>query len=296
MKHRSPEIHVWRWTRRIAATDEEAWRERLVRLGPGNIVVHGRPGLKTVCTEAYAQTPAVVRKIAREFGGRLEKLDLRKIATSASTPRKPLRLAADFAVMDAYGCWPGTVSKPRTLLRIGGAMAFGTGEHATTASCLRILRHEAKHLGRGWTALDIGTGTGILAIAAEKFGASRVDAIDNDPRAVRAARANVLLNRCKLVTARRADLFKWNTRRAYSVVVANVFSEILRENAQRIVNAVQPAGCLVLSGILRIQEEETGASFVAKGLCIEQTRRRGKWSTIVLRRITASAQTKHAVS
>lgn len=231
-----------------------------------------------------------------KFGGKVEKLDVQKLAERATAPRKPLKLASDFVVMDAHGRWHSGVPRPRVLLRIGGAMAFGTGEHATTASCLRILRHEARRLAGGWTALDIGTGTGILAIASEKLGASRVDAFDNDPRAVRAARANARLNRCRLVSVKSIDLFRWKPSRSYPMVIANVFSEILKANAPRIVRAVAPGGCLVLSGILRTQETETAAAFTARGFRIEKTKCRGKWSTIVLRRATLEPHPGRGVS
>ena len=296
MKSSSPSRHVWNWSRRIAAEDEDAWRDRLAFLGPDKIAVHGRPGLRTVRIEAYSETAAALRRAIREFGGKLEKLDVQKLAARAAAPRKPLRLSADFAVMDAHGNWPSKRPLPRVLLRIGGSMAFGTGEHATTASCLRILRHEASRFGSGWAALDIGTGTGILAIASEKLGASRVNAFDNDPRAVRAAQANVRLNHCKRVSVKCADLFLWNPSRRYPVVMANVFSEILRANAARIVRAVGPGGCLVLSGILRAQEAETAAAFTSRGLRIDQTKRRGKWSTVVLRRTGSPSHRRRNVS
>ncbi|MBU3664329.1 MAG: methyltransferase domain-containing protein [Chthoniobacterales bacterium] len=240
--------------------------------------------MKTIRFEVYSADAAPLRKAKRDFGGAVDKIDVIRIATRAGAPRKPLRLAGDLAVMDTHGIWPSTLPKPHILLRIGGAMAFGTGEHATTSACLRFLRHEAASLGCGWTMLDIGTGSGILAIAAEKLGAARVEAFDHDPRAVRAAQANVHRNRCTRVTVEAADLLKWNPGRTrHPVVVANVFSEILRAAAPRIARTVAPGGCLVLSGILRAQEQETVAAFVALGLAEEQTTRRGKWVTVKLR-------------
>jgi ribosomal protein L11 methyltransferase len=235
--------------------------------------------------EAYDTSAAPLRRVAREFGGKVDRLDAEKLVARANAPRRPLRLASDFAVIDAHGTWPAKDKKPRILLRIGGAMAFGTGEHATTAACLRFVRDEAARLGEGWTMLDIGTGTGILAIAAEKLGAARVIAFDYDPRAIKAAEANAKRNRCRRVKFSLADLLAWKPGKTrYPLVAANVFSEILRAAAPQITDAVQPGGCLVLSGILRVQEKETLATFVARQLRLEKTSRRGKWVTLQLRK------------
>lgn len=285
MKAKASPRHIWRWVRHASANHEDAWRERLAFLGGANLVVHARPGTKMIRLEAYDTSSVPLRRLAREFGGKVDRLDAEKIVARANAPRAPLRLDREFAVMDAHGTWPAKDKKPRTLLRIGGAMAFGTGEHATTAACLRFVRDEAGRLGAGWPMLDIGTGTGILAIAAEKFGAGRVAAFDYDPRAVQAAQANTQRNRCRRVKITRADLLAWKPGRTrYPLVVANVFSEILRAAAPQIVEAVAPGGCLILSGILRVQEKETLATFVTRKLQLEKTSRRGKWVTLQLRK------------
>ena len=187
------------------------------------------------------------------------------------------------AVIDAHGSWPAAQAKPRLLLRIAGAMAFGTGEHATTSACLRFLRAEAARLEPGWTTLDIGTGSGILAIAAEKLGAERVDAFDYDERAIKAAQANLRRNRCRRITLTKKNLLRWKPRSRHPIVVANVFSEILRLAAEPITAAVRPGGCLILSGILRPQEQETLETFRALGFHLEAVSRRGKWVTLQLR-------------
>lgn len=275
--------HIRRWVRHASATqeDEDAWRERLAFLGAG-LVIHGRPGTKLIRLEGYGPDK-ILRDLAREFGGRLERIDTLKIATRANAPRRPLRIAGDLAIIDAHGTWPSKQAKPRILLRIAGAMAFGTGEHATTAACLRFLRGEAARAGGDWTFLDIGTGSGILAIAAEKLGAARVDAFDYDERAVRAAQANIRRNRCSRIRLTKKNLLRWKPRSHHPIVVANVFSEILRLAAPPITAAVRPGGCLILSGILRLQEHELLEDFLTRGFRLEAASRRGKWVTLRLR-------------
>lgn len=278
---RRPSRHVWRWVRHAAARHEDAWRERLSFFGTG-LVVLGRPGARVIRLEGYG-APALLRQVREVLGGTLERIDAVAIATRANAPRRALQISRELAVIDAHGTWAAAKPKPRLLLRIAGAMAFGTGEHATTAACLRFLCAEAARLDPGWTALDIGTGSGILAAAAEKLGADRVEAFDYDNRAIPAAQANLRRNRCRRVTLTRRDLAKWKPARRYDVVVANVFSEILRAAAPKIVAVLRPGACLILSGILRAQEKETLTPFLARGTVLEKATRRGKWVTLQLR-------------
>ena len=279
-KVRSPR-HIRRWVRHASATHEEAWRERLAVAGTG-LVVHSRPGTKLLRLEVYGPD-RMLRALTKEFGGKLERIDTVAIATRANAPRRPLRITGDLAVIDVHGKWPEAKPRPRILLRIAGAMAFGTGEHATTAACLRFLHREAAQAGEDWTMLDIGTGSGILAIAAEKLGAKKVDAFDNDERAVQAARANIRRNRSRRTNLTKKNLLQWKPRQRHPVVVANVFSEILRLAAPQITAAVRSGGCLILSGILRSQENETLESFLPRGFQLEAISRRGKWVTLQLR-------------
>lgn len=275
---------TWRWTRNAPAHHEAAWRERLSCLGAGCLVVHARPRAKTIRLEVYADKPQSLRQLARIVGGKVDRLDAGKIAARANAPRKPLRIGRTFGVVDTDGRWPDNLPRPKHLLRIGSAMAFGTGEHATTSACLRHLAAEAGSCARGWTCLDLGTGSGILAIAAEKLGAAKVRAIDYDPRAVKAAKENLRRNRAHRTNLTKGDLLKWSPGRTrHRVVLANVFSEILRAAAPRITRSVAPGGCLVLSGILRTQEAGVLRTFRPLGFKLEAAPRRGKWVTLLLR-------------
>jgi ribosomal protein L11 methyltransferase len=261
---------------------EEAWRARLA-LPECDLVIHARPGRPFARLETYHPQAAPLRKLQNKWGGQLDRIDWLALATRANAPRRPRRLHRDLGVLDAGGRWPASQPAPRVLLRVAGAMAFGTGEHATTSACLRFLCAEAGRLGPRWTALDIGTGSAILAMAAEKLGAARVQAFDRDPRAIPAARANLRRNHCRRVTLTRRDLAAWRPRRRFHVVVANIFSEILRANAMQIITALRPGAVLILSGILRPQEKETLVPFLSRGLLLEKTARRGQWVTLQLR-------------
>ena len=112
----------------------------------------------------------------------------------------------------------------RPILIIPAAMAFGTGDHATTATCLRMLSDfSATRTGR-WEALDLGTGTGILALTARLLGAARCDAWDFDPACIRATRENSRVNGLRNVPAARVDVMDWTPSRQWEVVTANLFS------------------------------------------------------------------------
>jgi len=276
--------NTWRWTRRAAVHQEAAWRERLSCLGPGCLVVHAQPRAKTIRLEAYSDKPQSLRQLASILGGKVDRLDADKIAARANAPRRPLRIGRKLGVIDTSGRWPADLPRPDILLRIGSAMAFGTGEHATTSACLRYLVDEAASCPSGWTCLDLGTGSGILAIAADKLGAAKVRAIDYDPRAVKAAKDNLTRNRAQHVNLTKGDLLKWSPgRMRYRIVLANVFSEILRAAAPRIARSVAPGGCLMLSGILRTQETGVLRTFRPLGFKLEAAARRGKWVTLRLR-------------
>lgn len=282
VKHSAPPC--WQWTRRIAAAEEEIWRERLAEFSPAQLVIHGKPRSQSAQLGLYDNNPAALRALAKQHGGRVTRINLAQLSARASQPRKPLRLTKDLGVLDTHGAWPVRWPRPQHLIRIGSELAFGTGEHATTASCLRLLHKETAELADHWTALDAGTGSGILAIAAEKFGAHKIEAFDYDTMALRTAERHAQLNTCRRITFARRDLLRWKPRRRYRVVLANVYSEILRAAAASLTQAVAPDGCLILSGVLREQEKDVLQTFRKQKFAADKIFRRGKWSAMLLRR------------
>jgi ribosomal protein L11 methyltransferase len=166
----------------------------------------------------------------------------------------------------------------RAVLVIPAGMAFGTGDHATTATCLRFLADVSETLaGKSWELLDLGAGSGILALAGRLLGARRVEAGDFDPHAVRTAKENVRLNQLTGVVVKKTDVREWQPARTWDVVAANLFSDLLQEVAPKIAAATVAGGRVVFSGILRTQEAEVVAAFRRAGLRIDQLVRKGKW-------------------
>jgi ribosomal protein L11 methyltransferase len=161
-------------------------------------------------------------------------------------------------------------------------MAFGTGSHPTTSLCLAGLSDLLA--GRaGASVLDVGTGSGLLAIAARKLGAGRVAGNDEDPIAVEVARENAERNGVALeLTVDPVERIPGT----FDVVVANILANVLVALAPSLAAKVAPGGVLLLSGILGPQEEEVRRAHVAQGLApvTGGDRRDGEWSLLALRR------------
>ena len=128
--------------------------------------------------------------------------------------------------------------------------------------------------------LDVGTGSGILSIAAAKLGYRPVQAFDYDSEAVRVARRNAVKNRLsdrlqlKIGDVTRLSL---NARVKHDVVCANLFYDLLIANAERLIARVKPGGALVLAGILDTQFAEVQAAFEARGMRLHRTQPQGEW-------------------
>jgi len=148
-----------------------------------------------------------------------------------------------------------------TIVRLDPGLAFGSGTHATTALCLEWLESQAQQgTGlRGKSMLDVGCGSGILAIAALKLGASHAVGIDNDPQALLASRENAERND----VADRLQVFAPEDapEATYPVVVANILASALDALAEGIAACVTPGGVLALSGILDGQQQELIARY-----------------------------------
>lgn len=161
-------------------------------------------------------------------------------------------------------------------------MAFGTGTHPTTALCLDALSSLLSERP-GASVLDVGTGSGLLAIAAAKLGAGRVAGNDNDPVAVRVALENAAANGVSLDLNARDVAAQ---RGPFDVILANILANTLVELAPALAAKLAPGGVLLLSGILTPQEEDVRAAYLAAGLrpLPGGDRRQGEWSLLAVTR------------
>jgi len=180
----------------------------------------------------------------------------------------------------------GSVPAGRIALEIDAATAFGTGEHATTRGCLSVLNAMLPHGPR--RTLDMGTGTGILAMAAAKRWRRRIVACDIDPEAVRVTAHNIRCNGvASLVAVGRSAGYRERgvmRRRPYDLVLANILARPLERMAADLSRALAPGGIAVLSGLLSYQEPGVLAAHRLAGLRLQQRIVIDGWSTLVLHR------------
>jgi ribosomal protein L11 methyltransferase len=168
------------------------------------------------------------------------------------------------------------------VVELDPGMAFGTGNHPTTRLCLELLQ---ELLTGPVTMLDLGTGSGILAITGAKLGARLVTASDLDPVAVRAARVNVSANQVeKMVHVVEADLLQGLTGAGYDLVVANIIADIIIKVGPVIPTVLNPGGVFLASGVIAERSAEVTSILTAAGLAVERAVTRDGWVALVARK------------
>jgi ribosomal protein L11 methyltransferase len=276
-------MYLWR---RLATPRWWSENEEILRAQFGNkLAVIERTDRKRLQIEIACDNPQPLKK----FGGRARKLSrdwLKRILRKERT--KPIRVGDRKLIIPA-----GT--------------AFGTGTHATTAMSLRLLVRVIRFWGAQAAGLqtpaarrsyqssasrrtgqagrlcspdlvvDLGTGSGILALAARCLGARRVVAVDIDPIAISTAKENARRNNIDNVSFRLADVQRWKPSRAIDIITANLFSELLIE----ILPKLKRARWLILSGILREQERDLVRALKRNKINLLELRRRGKWVAVL---------------
>jgi ribosomal protein L11 methyltransferase len=172
-------------------------------------------------------------------------------------------------------------AKDQVVVTLDPGLSFGTGHHPTTKFCLEQILGWRKP-GTTQSFLDIGTGSGILSIAAAKLGYGPIEAFDFDPEAARIARSNARTNHVAgQIRFSQQDLTRLPRRSAekYSFVCANLISNLLISERQRILARLHPNGLLVLSGILETEFRATQHEFSSAGLRLIASRIEGEWQS-----------------
>lgn len=274
--------HMFVWSKLSGAQWIDAWEERFA--GNPNLVIEYIKGGKSVRVRLFCNTEKEAKAVVKLFGG-----SVRKVANSEWNkpvpPPRPLKVRDVFLVTaeaDAKKLAALKQEYPsRELISIPPEMAFGTGDHATTSTCMRLLVDIArKRKTPGWSVADLGTGTGLLAIAAKKLGAGEAFACDFDPFAVAAAARNAKRNGAPDILCEEKDVLKWKPRKkGYDVVLANIFSTVLIQAWPVIAKSLAPGGDLIVSGILATQAWDVFTAAASEGLGFTQVIRKGKWVT-----------------
>lgn len=289
---------MWTWSKLSAAKWEDAWAERVY--GNPNAVISRFKGGKTIRVTVYCESEPDARTLLDYFGGSIKEVKGQDWITTQSQQKTPPLKIRD-ALLISTATSPTELDAlrelhpKRQLINIPAEMAFGTGDHATTSTCLRLICDFAKARRRNkslWTMCDVGCGTALLAFAAVKLGGARATAFDFDPIAVEVARSNQARNGidAEQLHIFTGDVFQWNSTKPhpdeptapvgpYDLVVANLFSTILQRAFPTLIRAIKPTGTLIVSGILASQWEETRLAAELAGLHFDQVIKKGKWVT-----------------
>jgi len=190
-----------------------------------------------------------------------------------------------------------TLRLGRIGLKVEAGRAFGTGHHATTVNCLAAIDRHKRRGGKVRRALDLGTGTGVLALGiAKRWRRARVVAADIDPVAVEVARTNLRVNGVRggrapgaIETARADGMHARRLHGNYELIVANILARPLRRMAPSIVRALAPGGRLVLAGLLQGQARRVWAAYAGRGLRTAAFPRRVAWPALEFTRARAKS-------
>jgi ribosomal protein L11 methyltransferase len=297
-------VYLWRRTAEIRWL--KAREDLLQAHAHGQLVIVRRPERKRLELEIVCRSRSDSSALLTEFGGWIQALPRNWLERFARGDAKPIKIGKRLMIVRSmnelrrcsvrcpqrssrHHARPDTLRtahptahtiKPACLV-IPASLAFGTGEHATTAMSLRFLEQVTRRWKRGWSLADLGTGSGILALAAKCFGAGLVIGVDNDPAAISMTKSNARLNKIRGATFQLGDVHRWNTAQKTDVITANLYSDLLIE----ILPKLRGGGWLIFSGILRSQKHEFVRALQRNHLDVVDMKRRGKWMAFLARRI-----------
>ena len=193
---------------------------------------------------------------------------------------KPFRIGKHLVVKPSWE--PYAPEKKDIIVEIDPGMAFGTGTHETTNMCMEMLE---VYLEKGMRVMDVGTGSGILAIAAAKLGAAEVLAIDIDSDAVKVADDNIKRNGVeKTAHAVKGDMVRGEAIDA-ELVIANLVAGAISVLAEPVKRHLQEGGYLLCSGIIKDREQDALDSLAAAGYAIIERMEQGEWVALCARRM-----------
>jgi ribosomal protein L11 methyltransferase len=284
----------------------QSWSQLTVQISRANVdalasflMERGSPGviIKNNGLEAFftsADDHAGLRREISRFAGEIARMSARgskpRLRWKTIRPQswenawkrfiKPRRVGKGFWVTPPWIEAPNF--RRRRVITIEPGMAFGTGAHATTRSCMELIEWAAERLPARFSALDVGTGSGILAITVSLLGAGVVHAIDHDPIAIGVARDNLRANSVQRgVRLSSAELSAVPDK--FDLVAANLTAETILDLAGELENKLHAKGFLILSGILHDKAAPIRRRFAGRFRIVKQKRSR-EWLTLLLQR------------
>ncbi|MDX1681327.1 MAG: 50S ribosomal protein L11 methyltransferase [Akkermansiaceae bacterium] len=267
------------WSKLSGAKWVDAWEERFQ--GNANLVVEYLKGGKSIRLKLFCASIKEAEAVQEQWGGSVRKM--------SGEWKKPAALPPPIKIRDCFLLTQESKAvalkklikqhPQRNIISIPPEMAFGTGDHATTSTCLRLLVDIARERkDTTWSMADLGCGTGVLAVAAHKLGAKDLFACDFDPFAVKVTETNTQRNDTPGIRVKEQDVLKWKPRKSgYDVVAANIFSTVLIQAWPVIAKALKPGGDLIVSGILASQAWDCFTAAAEHGLGFSKVMRKGKW-------------------
>jgi ribosomal protein L11 methyltransferase len=226
----------------------------------------------------------------------LKDVDDEDWATAWKQYFKPIRISDRLTIKPTWEEY--TAGPDELIIELDPGMAFGTGTHATTSLCLRTLERVVKE---GDDVIDVGTGSGVLAIAAAKLGAKHVLALDLDPVAVSSASENSRLNGLDdLITVKHSDLLQVLRESSEAaeqqseplgvtipvqVVVANILAEIILLFVQDVYDVLAAGGTYVVSGVIKSKQEDVEKGLSAVGFTVTEHYEDQDWVVIIARKL-----------
>ena len=191
---------------------------------------------------------------------------------------KPLHIGKNIVIVPAWEDYEA--KETDVIVKIDPGMAFGTGTHETTALCAELIE---KYMPKGKRVLDVGTGSGILAVLASKLGAGEIEALDIDPNAVKAAKENCVANNVPNVTCRQSDLIRAASGK-YDFISANIVADIIIRMSENVADYVNDGGILIVSGIIETQANDVLNALTAKGFTLIDKLDKNDWNAFAFKK------------
>ena len=210
----------------------------------------------------------------------VQEVDEEDWATAWKKYYHPVKISNRFTIVPTWEDYE-RVNTDELIIELDPGMAFGTGTHPTTVMCLQALE---KTVQANSSVIDVGTGSGVLAIGAAKLGATSIHALDLDEVAVKSAKENIALNKVDhLVQVTHGNLLD-NVKEQADIVVANILAEIIMTFTDDAFSIVKEGGLFITSGIIATKKDDVRNSLQQSGFVVEEVMMMEDWVTIISRK------------
>ncbi|KOR79725.1 ribosomal protein L11 methyltransferase [Bacillus sp. FJAT-21352] len=201
-------------------------------------------------------------------------------ATAWKKYYNPVKISERFTIVPTWEDYT-PVSSDELIIELDPGMAFGTGTHPTTVMCIQALE---RTVTPGDLVVDVGTGSGVLSIAAALLDAKRIQSLDLDEVAVQSAKQNVEINNVQdKVSVSQGNLLDGVNEQA-DIVVANILAEVIMRFTDDVAKVVKPGGYFIASGIIQTKKQDVKDAIIASGFTVEETILMEDWVAIIAKR------------